>query len=415
MLALVASMMPVQVWAYFNRGSVSVALGTTAVEVQAGATASVTVAITPSSDKQTEGCGMPKCPQGCSESCTDENGQCRCAGADYQTYYPSATASSSNASVAVATYSGGALTVYGKQEGEATITVRASLRQFTDAEATLSVKVSGAAAGASSGSGAFVDVPEVADTTQEDKANVADKVAMGRPIHQVRINDACNTQVELATVAGVDGEVTFWSGDTYYHPAYSLTFQGLSYTVGDLFAFDPSLEVLTEASGTLNQMLAGLDGFVVADFAHVGALPAPATVYVEASGVLSDGQEIALFSYDASAKAFVREEAPASMSGGYATFTVQEGKTYVVSSRDLTSEANVVVTGGSSLAQGGKSCCDTDAGAQGAATQMGQDTVPPFVYVAAGAGAVAVVAAVVAVLVLMRRKKQKVEGEEDRK
>ena len=110
---------------------------------------------------------MPKCPQGCSESCTDENGQCRCAGADYQTYYPSATASSSNASVAVATYSGGALTVYGKQEGEATITVRASLRQFTDAEATLSVKVSGAAAGASSGSGAFVDVPEVADTTQE--------------------------------------------------------------------------------------------------------------------------------------------------------------------------------------------------------------------------------------------------------
>ena len=117
----------------------SVALGTTGVEVQAGATASVTVAITPASDDQTEGCGMPKCPQGCSDACADENGQCRCSGPDYKTYYSTAVASSSNASVAVATYSGGALTVYGKSEGEATITVRASLRQFTDAEDTLKV------------------------------------------------------------------------------------------------------------------------------------------------------------------------------------------------------------------------------------------------------------------------------------
>lgn len=61
--ALAMCFAPAQAFAYFDRGSVSVALGTTSVEVRAGETASVTVAITPASDEQTEGCGMPKCPQ----------------------------------------------------------------------------------------------------------------------------------------------------------------------------------------------------------------------------------------------------------------------------------------------------------------------------------------------------------------
>lgn len=410
-LALALCMLPTQAFAYYNRGSVSVALGTTAVEVQAGATASATVSITPASDDQTEGCGMPKCPQGCSASCADENGQCQCSGSDYTTYYPTAVATSSNASVAVATCVGGALTVYGKSEGEATITVRASLRQFTDAEATLKVTVSGKADGAAAGSAEFVDVPETAAAQQTDKADVVEKTVMGRPVHNVRIGDACDVTGRLAQMAGVDGDVIFWQGDTYYHPAYSLTFNGTTYDAPPASSFDVRLDVTTEAQGTLNQPLTGVSNFVVVDFAQKGDLFAPATVYALAEGALNDGDAVALFSYDDAAKAFVKEEAPASVSGGYAVFTAQQGKTYVVSSRDLTTEAKTVVTGGTPSMQQGGSCCDPAPAAAAETMPSCCDTananaVPPFVYVAGGVVAAAAVAAAVVVVVMMRRKKK---------
>lgn len=356
-LALAISMLPTQAYAYYNRGSVSVALGTTAVEVKAGETASVTVSVTPASDDQTQGCGMPKCPQGCSSSCADENGQCKCAGSEYKTYYPTAIASSSDASVAVATYRGGALTVYGKAEGEATITVRASLRQFTDAETTLKVKVSGTIDGQAGGSVPFVDIPETAVSSQEDKLDLVEKTIMGRPVHNIRINEACDVEGSLLKLAGVDGDVTFWQGDTYYHPSYSLTFLGTSYTADDIKPFDVALEISTQAQGKLTQPLDGVSDFVVVDFSQKGDLPAPASVYVLADTVFSDEDTVELFSYDEDMKAFVKEEEPAAIIGGYAAFTTQVGKTYVVSSRDLTTEAKAIVTGGSSEVQGG-SCCD---------------------------------------------------------
>ncbi|MVM54268.1 hypothetical protein [Gordonibacter urolithinfaciens] len=412
-IALVLALLPTQALAYYNRGSVSVALGTTGVEVQAGATASVTVAITPASDDQTEGCGMPKCPQGCSDTCADENGQCRCSGPDYKTYYPTAVASSSNASVAVATYSGGALTVYGKSEGEATITVRASLRQFTDAEDTLKVTVSGTAAGAQAGSAAFVDVPETAAAVQEDKADIVDKTVMGRPVRNVRINDACDAAARLAEMAGIDGDVTFWEGDTYYHPNYSLTFNGTTYDASAVQPFDVNLAVSTEAEGVLNQPLSGVQGFVAVDFAQKGALPAPATVYAQAKTALSDDDSVALFSYDGGAKAFVREEAPAAMVGGYATFTVQEGKTYVVSSRDLTTEAKDIVVGGAASAQQGGSCCDPTpaaaAMADGASCcDASSAAMAPVVPIAIGA--IVVAAAAAAIVIIMTQRKGKSAG-----
>ena len=409
-IVLVLAMLPVQAFAYYNRGSVSVALGTTAIEVQAGATASATVSITPSSDDQTEGCGMPKCPQGCADSCADENGQCRCSGPDYKTYYPAAVASSSNASVAVATYSGGALTVYGKSEGEAVITVRASLRQFTDAEAALKVTVSGTAAGTQTGSTAFVDVPETAAADQEDKAAFVEKTVMGRPVHNVRIVDGCDAAGRLAEMAGVDGDVTFWEGDTYYHPNYSLTFNGTTYEASAVRPFDVSLAVFTEAAGVLNQPLSGVQNFVAVDFACKGALPAPATVYALAGTELSDDDVVALFSYDSATKAFVKEDAPAAMVGGYATFTVQEGKTYVVSSRDLTTEAKAVVVGGATSVQQGGSCCDPTpaaaATADGASCCDAPDTVmAPMVPIAIGVIVVAAAAALDVIIMTPRKGK----------
>ncbi len=412
---LVWDMMPAQAFAYFNRGAVGVSLGTQSVELAAGQTSSVTVAMTPASDEQTEGCGMPKCPQGCSASCTDENGQCGCAGKEYSTYYPSAIAISSDSNVAVATYSGGALTVYGKQAGEATITVRASLRQFTDGETTLNVKVTGSADGRStnSSSNAYVDVPESAQASQEDKADVVDKTVMGRAIHMVRIGDSLDAQAHLAQLAGVDGDVTFWSGDTYYHPDYSVTFRGAECSSDGLFPFSAALSVATQAEGQLYQALSGKDCFVVVDFSQKGALPAPATVYAQANGAIGDDKDVALFSYDSGSKSFVREDAQASMVGGYATFTVSEGKTYVVSCRDLTTEANTVVTGGAAASgNAAGSCCDpSGADSASMSNQQGaQQTLPPFVVVVIAAVVAAAAGAGVAVAVMSRKRKTSAEG-----
>lgn len=405
---LSAGLVPAQAFAYYNRGAVGVALGSQSVEVAAGQTMNVTVSVTPASDEQTEGCGMPKCPQGCSASCSDENGQCGCAGKEYQTYYPSAVATSSDSSVAVATVSGNTLTVYGKKAGEATITVRASLRQFTDGQATVSVKVTGAADGQSANSAAFVDVPEVAVAEQADKADVVDKTVMGRAIHMVRIGDSLDAQAHLAQLAGVDGDVTFWSGDTYYHPEYSLTFKGTECDAGSLFPFSAALNVTTQAEGKLYQALSGKDCFVVVDFAQQGALPAQATVYAQANGAIDDDKDVALFSYDETAKSFVREDAQAAMVGGYASFTVSEGKTYVVSCRDLTAEANTVITGGASDANGAGSCCDPagmdSMGADHGTQAMDSQALPPFVLVVIAVVVAAAAGAGVAVVVMRKRK-----------
>lgn len=400
--ALALSMAPAAAFAYFDRGPVEVSLGTENLEVATGQVASTTVTITPASEDQTEGCGMPKCPQGCSSSCCDENGQCGCAGKEYKTYYPAAQATSSNAAVAVATYSAGSLTVYAKQAGEATITVRASLRQHTDAQTTLTVKVNGSDAGSAASTDAFVDVPEAAASTAEDKVDIVDKTVMNRAIRMVRIADGLDAQAQVNDYVGVDGDLTFWSGDTYYHPDYSLTFKGTDIAAGAPELSSCRLSVSTKAEGTLYQALSGKDCFVAVDFDHKGALPAPVTVYALANGAISDGQAVALYSYDAQTKSFVAEDATASMVGGYATFTVAEGKTYVVSCTDLTTAANAVVTGGASQTASAGSCCDPS-GSASSASSVGQQVLSPFLLVVVVAVIAAAVGAGVAVAVMRRR------------
>lgn len=131
-------------FAYFQRGSVNVYAGRGSVSVTQGSSASVSISFSPSSSRQLPGCGMAECPQICGEKdCLDANGECKCAGTVYQTYYPTASVSSSNTSVATASYSGGALYINGISPGSATITVRASLRQFSSTSTSINVTVSG--------------------------------------------------------------------------------------------------------------------------------------------------------------------------------------------------------------------------------------------------------------------------------
>ena len=381
--ALAAGLLPCPALAYYDRGAVGVELASTSIDVSAGETVEVSVTLDPATDEQTEGCGMPKCPQLCADGCLDENGQCTCAGTEYATYTATAVATTSDASVATAVYSAGTLSVTGVAAGTATITLTASLRQFTDGQATLAVTVTGQASDdtASAGS-ADVELPDEADITQQDRAATDVKTVMGRTIRYARITGSLDVAGTLAELAGVDGDVTLWSGDTYYYPAYSLTFTGTDYGEDDVFDFDAELAVSTSAGGLALEALEGLDGTVIVAFAHDGTLPASACVYALATSVFASDDSVALYSYDEDADAFVAEEAEATLVGDYVAFDATEGKTYVVSTHDLTDEAALAAAGGTA---------DESA------------PVPPFAY-ALVAILVLAAALLVLVAVLVRRR-----------
>ena len=132
--------------AYFQRGPVNVSVGKSSVSIKQGQSETVSVSFSPSKSSQLPGCGMAECPQSCGEKeCLDENGECTCNGTTYKTYYAFATVLSSNTSVATAEYGNGSVRINGISAGTATITVVASLRQFSSTSATIKVTVSKAA------------------------------------------------------------------------------------------------------------------------------------------------------------------------------------------------------------------------------------------------------------------------------
>ena len=136
--------------AYFDRGDVKVRIGKSSVSLEAGESENVTVSISPSSDRQLPGCGMPECPQSCGEGCLNADGECTCGGTTYQTYYARGEVSSSNTGVATASYSNGVLSIRGVSQGTATITVTASLRQYNSTSDSIEVTVAKKSSGQSS-------------------------------------------------------------------------------------------------------------------------------------------------------------------------------------------------------------------------------------------------------------------------
>jgi hypothetical protein len=372
---------PAPAFAYFNRGSVGVSTGVSAVTVAAGETVDVSVSFDPASDEQTQGCGMPKCPQSCSAECADDNGQCRCGGTEYTTYYPDAVAATSDASVATASYDAGRVRVTGVGAGTATVTVTGSLRQFEDGVATVSVTVEGEAPAGAASVAAAVETPDEATVDIEDRAEDATLSIMGRPIRYVKLTDAlgaADVDEAVASVAGVDGDLTFWSGDTYYQPLFSVTLAGTDWPGGGAFA--PRAEVAYEPTGALTQPLDSQTGFVSVAFSEPEAWGGPALVFVQTQGAVEDGADARLYSWDSDSKRFVAEDAEVIVEDGYASFSVQEGKIYVISTADLAAEAAPVVK------QATASCCDTSASASAGLSV-------PFV--------VAIVVVVVAVAVLV--------------
>lgn len=141
------------VLAYYNQGTVSLSLGKTNVTVAPGGNCSVSATMSPASANETQGCGMAQCPQTCGPTCADANGQCICMGADYHNYPATVTLTSANASVAMAKYTNGVISVTGVSPGTTTIYAQGSLREYTSSDRQ-AIRVTVSATGDSNGGSA---------------------------------------------------------------------------------------------------------------------------------------------------------------------------------------------------------------------------------------------------------------------
>ncbi|MDR1778184.1 MAG: hypothetical protein LBR14_00250 [Clostridiales Family XIII bacterium] len=144
-------------YAYFNLPGVAISVSQGSVTMTSGQSASISVSVSPASEAQLPGCGMPECPQSCDEfgaeigiTCQDPNGWCTCGGSTYQTFTTQVSAVSQNSSIAQASYSGGVLSITGVSPGTTTITINAMLEKHVPSSTSISVTVT-APAGPSSG------------------------------------------------------------------------------------------------------------------------------------------------------------------------------------------------------------------------------------------------------------------------
>lgn len=139
-------------YAVVNLGSVGVHMPSS-VSVESGSTGTVSALCDPAYSDQYPNCMNDYCPSGCDFGTSGEgiacenpaNGQCTCYGYTFSRYYPSCAVSSSDPSVARASWADGVLSIAGYRAGSCTVTVTPSLRLFSSAPSSITVTVTGGA------------------------------------------------------------------------------------------------------------------------------------------------------------------------------------------------------------------------------------------------------------------------------
>lgn len=307
-------------FAYFQRGNVNVYVGRSSVSLTQGSSVSVSVSFSPSSSRQLPGCGMAECPQICGEkNCLDANGECMCAGTTYQTYYPSASVYSSNTSVATASYSGGAIYIRGVSPGTATVTVNASMRQYTGTSASIYVTVSRAASAPSASSGTSgsaeqsgrVSAKAVEKSTTEKKKGNDDRSKETSTIESdrgiitfVQIPDGPVGRKELENIKGKSQYVDFQKKNDTGTILYAWEFFGED--VEEARDMDLNLDFGREAFrgcsyGTESNAVYIKRG-------DENSLPAKATTDILITEWFDDDEELYLYSFDGDSKVNLLEE-----------------------------------------------------------------------------------------------------------
>ncbi len=376
---------PIPALAYFSKPGVSVSFGTSSLSMTTGSSNSVSMNVNPMSESQLPGCGMSICPQECDGrtnpetgvvgGCLNGDGWCTCAGTSYYTAYTQLSVSSSNPTVARASVSGSTLNVTAYAAGSTTLTVTASLSKHVDSSASLTVNVSDPSSGESGGSGSggsgsgsggsgsssggsgsggsgsgsgSGEVSVSAVGTSATAAAAAAAAAEGASQEVVEMEAADGTKVivaeaagaaaaaeELAKIADTEGTCTFWSGGTLDSPSISWTFKGTDLDPAADLAFDPAVSVSKKGTGVVAKLLRDVDDAIVMDFTHEGALPAPAQVYVRASGVFADGAKVGLYVFDEEAQRFTLAQKDVEVESGYAVFELDHCSTWALSQTDL--------------------------------------------------------------------------------
>jgi hypothetical protein len=383
-------MVPQGAYAYYDRGPVGMAVGSSSISVQTGSSVSVSVTLSPASDGQTQGCGMAECPQTCPPECTDANGQCVCAGSAYSTYYPSVAATSSNGGVATAGYSGGAVQIYGVGAGSATITLTASLRQFSSTSVTISVAVSdppssgsnsstnnssGSGGGAATGTGGQnsgaqnngvaanpTELAQAAADANAQDAQTGDTVIEmhGTSARIAQVGSGADTIAKLKEVAGTDGQITFWHGGSLERPDYSWTFYGRDLDAAALDAFDDldlGLTISQSGTGLVSTLLDKVDKTLVLDFAFDGALPAPAILYIAAPSAITVDDALSLYLYDEQTGGFRHVLDGLGVESGYIAFETDHCSVWAISAEDI---AAIPALQAPTAADGGQGSSGTD-------------------------------------------------------
>jgi hypothetical protein len=327
-------------FAYYNLPAAEITPSQGSVSLTSGQTQTIGMSVSPSQEAQLPGCGMAECPDSCPPECIGAGGWCQCAGSSFETKYTQVSVSSSDSSVAQASYSGGALTVKGESPGSATITVTADLAKHqTSKPVYVDVTVSAPAApppdtgggsstetnttttttggsssqnttgktevGGNSGTGAAA--PGASSTSKSAVgAAVGQADAQGSEQEPTAVPAAPTAPKAVFTMAGRDGvdytvvtlglgaklpavlsdaagrneKVVIQQKDVAGNVAFSLSFLGAGIEASAAEAFGGSLEgALTD---TLPEGVSAAGDAVALRFEDHAALPAPAEAYVAA-------------------------------------------------------------------------------------------------------------------------------------
>lgn len=140
MTFLCAALLLEPAYAYINRGTVHITLDTEQIELSPGSSQPIMITLDPVQDSQMPGCGMADCPDGCG-NCLTSDGNCPCDGTEYETYYTEVLTSSSDPSVAEASWTDGQVILEAHRPGSCTVKLSARLREYTGSSAELMVTV----------------------------------------------------------------------------------------------------------------------------------------------------------------------------------------------------------------------------------------------------------------------------------
>lgn len=370
-------MIPNAAFAVVNLGTVSVSMQGS-VSVASGSSVAVAAYANPAYSDQLPNCMNSYCPSGCDfgntgQSCEDKaTGQCTCYGYGYSRYYPSCTVSSSDSSVARASWSGGTLSIAGYAPGTATITVYPSMRLFSSAPASIEVNVYGQQAGAptatpstggssDSGSG-LVSAAPAAQPKAASVVSVVSSIAKGDgssdsgEVESAEAEDTFHIGDEgvsvpelLAQYAGTDKVLSLWGGDNEESPQYIWEIPGSKLSADADLNLDLAISKLAAGEGKVGELLSGTT-YSAFTIPHEGDLPGTMQLFWRTADQIDNDAVVDVYWFDEASSTFEKVYSNLKTAEGYVCFNVAKGGTFVVSEDSDLEDIGKADTGASAAA-----------------------------------------------------------------